>query len=87
MVRLPLYRPVLRALRIALCVLLVALLILGDLQAALIVAVVYGIVAYVLVNQGQARMKRAVPPVPTQTIETVKEDVEWAKTRATSARK
>jgi hypothetical protein len=43
LVRLPLYRPVLRALRIALCVLLVALLILGDLQAALIVTVFVGL--------------------------------------------
>ena len=54
--------------------------------AALIVAVVYGIIAFVLVKQGQARMKRAVPPVPTQTIETVKEDVEWAKTQMRSDR-
>jgi uncharacterized membrane protein YqjE len=52
--------------------------------AALLVAVVYGIVAFVLVKQGQARMKRATPPVPTQTIETVKEDVEWAKTQMRS---
>jgi uncharacterized membrane protein YqjE len=54
--------------------------------AALIVAVVYGIVAFVLVRQGQARIKRAAPPVPTQTIETVKEDVEWAKTQVRSDR-
>jgi uncharacterized membrane protein YqjE len=54
--------------------------------AALIVAVVYGIIAFVLVKQGQARMKRAVPPVPEQTIETVKEDVEWAKTQMRSDR-
>jgi uncharacterized membrane protein YqjE len=52
--------------------------------AALIVAVVYGIVAFVLVKQGQARIKRATPPVPEQTIETVKEDVQWAKTQAKS---
>ena len=52
--------------------------------AALIVAVVYGIVAFVLVKQGQARMKRAAPPLPEQTIETVKEDVEWAKTQMRS---
>src|ERR671913_1324647 len=52
--------------------------------AALIVAVVYGIVAFVLVKQGQARIKRATPPVPEQTIETVKEDVEWAKTQMRS---
>ena len=49
--------------------------------AALMVAVVYGIIAFVLVKQGQARMRRATPPVPEQTIETVKEDVEWAKTQ------
>ena len=52
--------------------------------AALIVAVVYGIIAFVLVKQGQARIKRATPPVPEQTIETVKEDVEWAKTQMRS---
>ena len=49
--------------------------------AALIVAVVYGIIAFVLVKQGQARLKQATPAVPEQTIETVKEDVEWAKTQ------
>ena len=54
--------------------------------AALIVAVVYGIVAFVLVKQGQARLKAAGPPVPEQTIETVKEDVEWAKTQMRSDR-
>jgi uncharacterized membrane protein YqjE len=54
--------------------------------AALIVAVVYGIIAFVLVKQGQARMKQASPPVPEQTIETVKEDVEWAKTQMRSDR-
>jgi hypothetical protein len=43
LVRLPLYRPLLRALRAALCVLLVALVVLGDLQAALIVAVFVGL--------------------------------------------
>jgi Flp pilus assembly protein TadB len=52
--------------------------------AALIVAVVYGIIAFVLVKQGQARMRRATPPVPEQTIETVKEDVAWAKTQMRS---
>src|SRR5512133_601103 len=52
--------------------------------AALLVAVVYGIIAFVLVKQGQARIKRASPPVPEQTIETVKEDVEWAKSQMRS---
>jgi uncharacterized membrane protein YqjE len=54
--------------------------------AALLVAVVYGVIAFVLVKQGQARIKRATPPVPTQTVETVKEDVEWAKTQMRSDR-
>ena len=54
--------------------------------AALIVAVVYGIIAFVLVRRGQARIRRATPPVPEQTIETVKEDVEWAKTQMRSDR-
>jgi uncharacterized membrane protein YqjE len=54
--------------------------------AALLVAVVYGVIAFVLVKQGQARIKQATPPVPTQTVETVKEDVEWAKTQMRSDR-
>jgi hypothetical protein len=32
-------------------------------------------------------MKRAAPPVPEQTIETVKEDVEWAKTQMRSEKR
>jgi hypothetical protein len=46
-----------------------------------------GLVAYVLVRQGNERVTDAGKPVPEQTIETVKEDVEWAKTRASSARR
>jgi uncharacterized membrane protein YqjE len=54
--------------------------------AALIVAVVYGIIAFVLVKQGQARIRQATPLVPEQTIETVREDVQWAKTQTRSAK-
>jgi Flp pilus assembly protein TadB len=54
--------------------------------AALVVAVAYGIVAFVLAKQGQAKIKQAVPPLPEQAIETVKEDVEWAKTQMRSDR-
>jgi hypothetical protein len=68
------------------CFILALDLIMPAWLAALIVAVVYGVVAFVLVKQGQARIKRATPPVPTQTIETVKEDVEWAKTQMRSDR-
>jgi len=52
--------------------------------AALLVAVVYAAVAAVLAMQGRAKVKQAVPPVPEQTIETVKEDVAWAKTQMRS---
>jgi uncharacterized membrane protein YqjE len=52
--------------------------------AALVVAVVYGVIAAVLALRGRAKVKQAVPPVPEQTIETVKEDVEWAKTQMRS---
>ena len=72
---------------------LTAFLVLGlaiflpEWAAALIVALVLGAVAYVLVKQGKERVEDAGKPIPEQTIETVKEDVEWAKTRASSARK
>ena len=60
---------------------------LPDWSSALIVGAVLAVVTYVLVKQGKERVQKAGAPVPEQTIETVKEDVEWAKTRATSARK
>jgi hypothetical protein len=60
---------------------------LPDWAAALIVGAVLAGVAYVLVRQGRERVAEAGKPVPEQTIETMKEDVEWAKTRASSARK
>ena len=55
--------------------------------SALIVGVALACAAYLLAKQGKERVEQAGTPVPEQTIETVKEDVEWAKTRATSARK
>jgi hypothetical protein len=58
----------------------------ADWLAALIVALVLGAVAAVLALQGRNRIKHATPPVPQQTVETLKEDVEWAKTRTPSAR-
>ena len=46
--------------------------------AALIVMALWAIVALVLVKAGQGALKRATPPAP-QTVETVKEDIQWAK--------
>jgi hypothetical protein len=68
-------------------VILVLALFLPEWLAALLVGAVLAAVAYVLVQQGKQRVKEAGKPVPEQTIETVKEDVEWAKTRASSARR
>jgi len=48
--------------------------------AALIVTVIWAAVAGVLALQGRNKIKEATPPAP-QTVETVKEDVRWAKTR------
>ncbi len=54
--------------------------------AALIVAVVYGAVAGVLALSGKSKVQQAVPPVPEQATESVKEDVQWTKTRAKQGR-
>jgi hypothetical protein len=53
--------------------------------AALIVTAVYGAAAAVLGLRGKERLSEATPPAPERTIESVKEDVQWAKTRATSS--
>jgi len=55
--------------------------------AALIVTLVYGTVAAVLAMRGRDRVKEGMPPAPEQTVETVKEDVQWAKSQARSARR
>jgi nitrate/nitrite transporter NarK len=52
--------------------------------AALIVTFVYAAAAGVLAMRGKNRIAEATPVAPEQTIESVKEDVQWAKTRATS---
>ena len=55
--------------------------------AALIVALVYGAIAALLYFQGREKVEEAGSPVPEQTVETVKEDVEWAKTQTRSERR
>ncbi len=46
--------------------------------SALIVGVVVAVVGYVLVQRGLTALKE-MDPAPRQTIETLKEDAEWAK--------
>ncbi len=52
--------------------------------AALIVTAVYGAIAAVLALRGKDKIQEATPPAPEQTVETLKEDVEWARTRTQS---
>lgn len=52
--------------------------------ASLIVTVAYAAIAGVLALVGKSRVTEAVPPVPEQTVETVKEDVQWAKSQLPS---
>lgn len=52
--------------------------------AALIVTIVYGAVAGVLALTGKKKIEEATPLVPQQTLDTVKEDVKWAKTQIKS---
>ncbi len=54
--------------------------------AALVVAVAYAVIAAVLAMTGKQKVKQAVPPVPEQANDSVKEDMEWAKTQARSGR-
>ena len=53
--------------------------------AAGIVTLLYGIPAAVLALRGRDKVKEATPLTPEQTVETVKEDVEWAKNPTRSA--
>ena len=52
--------------------------------SALIVMLLWGIVGAVLAARGRKELQQATPPVP-QTVETVKEDIQWAKTQTGSA--
>jgi uncharacterized membrane protein YqjE len=55
--------------------------------AALIVTVVYAVIGGVLALMGKSRVSAAAPPVPEQTTETLKEDMQWAKTQLQSGKK
>jgi tetrahydromethanopterin S-methyltransferase subunit C len=55
--------------------------------AALIVAIVYAVIALVLYLVGRQQLQRGLPPTPERTQQTIKEDIEWAKTRTPSREK
>ena len=54
--------------------------------AALIVAAVLGVVSGIMALQGRTKVKQATPPTPQEATESVKEDVQWTKTRAQAGR-
>jgi uncharacterized membrane protein YqjE len=53
--------------------------------AALIATALWGVVAGVLAVQGRSKLQEMGNPIPAQTIETVKEDIQWAKHPTKSA--
>jgi MFS family permease len=54
--------------------------------SALIVAAVYGAVAGILALRGKKQVQQATPPLPEETVQSVKEDVRYTKQRAQEAR-
>jgi hypothetical protein len=54
--------------------------------AALIVMALWALLAAVLAKAGQKSLQQATPPAP-QTVETVKEDIQWAKNPTGSAQR
>ncbi len=68
------------------CLILILATAMTGWLAALIIAVVYAAVAGVLALSGKSKVQQAVPSVPEQATESVKEDVQWTKTRAKQGR-
>jgi uncharacterized membrane protein YqjE len=54
--------------------------------AALIVTVLWFVIAAVLAQAGKKALQGSTPPAP-QTVETVKEDIQWAKSQTGSAKR
>lgn len=55
--------------------------------AALVVTALWAAVAGFLFYRGKERVQEATPPVPEQAVESVKEDVEWAKDTLSPSRR
>ncbi len=53
--------------------------------AALVVALVLAVGAAIALAFGLRIGRRSLPPVPSETLESIKEDVAWVKTRARSS--
>ena len=55
--------------------------------AALVVTAIYAAIAAVMALVGKTAVQRGMPPVPEETVESVKEDVEMTKQRAKEGRR
>ena len=66
------------ALTAALILLLIDPVGLAPWLAALIVGVVFGLAGWVMVQSGVTNLKRT-DPAPRRTVETIKDDIQWAK--------
>ena len=66
------------------CLILVLDAVMPAWLAALLVALVYAAIAAALAASGRGRLREAGPIVPERTVETVKEDLQWARTRTPS---
>ena len=55
--------------------------------AALIVTVVWAVVAGAMALLGKSRVQEALPPVPEDSVGSVKEDVQWTKIKAQEGRR
>lgn len=69
---------------LAVCAIAALALALPVWLSALIVAAAFAGLAGVLALRGKRQIAEAMPPVPDQTIETVKEDAQWARSRLSS---
>jgi polyferredoxin len=52
--------------------------------AALIVTAVFAVLAGIVLLVGLKILRRGVPPAPTESVDSIKEDVSWVKARARS---
>ncbi len=68
------------------CVILALSTAVAGWLAALIIAAVYGAIAGGLALTGKNKVQEDVPPMPEQTVESVKDDVEMTKQRAKEGR-
>jgi len=69
------------------CLILALSTALDSWLAALIVFGAYAAIAGILALTGKAKVQQGTPPVPEQTVDSVKEDIEWTKARAKAGKR